>query len=162
MNLISKVKPEGWTDDNYWKCSQKETFLIGNFSCHQRANYKSKKNQKDAIQACLWNQRSKHNSGNRTFDSEISLSHALENNSFWDNILRQLCRYLYIYVANGLFRTPKWATQVASSNLRSKWFETDMANIWKFSSLERINTEQLLLYVCGGEREAMVICPLDN
>jgi hypothetical protein len=37
-----------------------------------------------------------------------------------------------------------------------------MANIWKFSSLERITTGQLLLYVCGGEREAMVICPLEN
>ena len=24
-----------------------------NFACHQRANYKSQKNQKDAIQACL-------------------------------------------------------------------------------------------------------------
>ena len=83
-------------------------------------------------------------------------------NSFWGYILRQLCRYLYIYVANGLFCTPKWATQVASSNLRSKWYETDMANIWKFSSLERITTGQLLLCVCGGEREAMVICPLEN
>ena len=81
---------------------------------------------------------------------------------FWDCISQQLCRFLYIYVVNGLFGKPKWAIQVTLSNLRSKWFETDMANIWKFSSLERITTGQLLLYVCGGEQKTMVICPLDN
>ena len=84
------------------------------------------------------------------------------HNLFWDYILWQLCGFLYINVANSLFRKPKWATQVALSNLRSKWFETDMANTWKFSSLEYITTVEILLYVCVEEREAMVIWSLDN
>jgi hypothetical protein len=51
MNVISKIKPEGRTDDYCWKRSQEETFLIENFSCHQRAQQKRQKNQEDAIQA---------------------------------------------------------------------------------------------------------------